>query len=52
MGRTSTANPKAAPANAFPAVTLFTIDELFGGWSKAQPTHFDEGGVFDKISAK
>jgi sulfate/thiosulfate-binding protein len=45
-------DPSAAPANAFPAVTLFTIDELFGGWSKAQPTHFDEGGVFDKISAK
>lgn len=33
----------------FPAVKLFTIDEAFGGWSKAQPTHFDEGGEFDKI---
>ena len=45
-------DPAAAPAGAFPDVKLFTIDELFGGWSKAQPTHFDDGGVFDKISAK
>jgi sulfate transport system substrate-binding protein len=44
------AKPGAAPA--FPAVQLFTIDEVFGGWSKAQPTHFDEGGVFDRITAK
>jgi sulfate/thiosulfate-binding protein len=42
----------AAPAGAFPAIALFTIDEVFGGWSKAQPTHFDEGGVFDQITAK
>jgi len=41
----------AAPAGAFPAIQLFTIDELFGGWSKAQPTHFDDGGVFDRITA-
>ena len=40
-----------APA-AFPAVQLFTIDEVFGGWSKAQPAHFDEGGVFDTVTAK
>jgi sulfate/thiosulfate-binding protein len=33
----------------FPAITLFTVDELFGGWSKAQPTHFNDGGLFDKI---
>ena len=39
----------AAPAGQFPAVRLFTIDEAFGGWAKAQPTHFDEGGVFDQI---
>ena len=36
-------------ANQFPAITLFTIDEVFGGWQKAQKTHFDDGGVFDKI---
>jgi len=42
----------AAPAGAFPPIKLFTIDEVFGGWSKAQPAHFDEGGVFDQITAK
>ena len=31
---------------------LFTIDEVFGGWQKAQPTHFDDGGRFDALSAK
>src|ERR1039457_636712 len=36
-------------AATFPKLTLFTIDELFGGWQKAQKTHFDEGGVFDQI---
>ena len=35
--------------DSFPAVQLFTVDELFGGWSKAQPTHFNDGGLFDKI---
>jgi len=33
----------------FPKITLFTIDEVFGGWQKAQKTHFNEGGVFDQI---
>ncbi|MCG3204634.1 MAG: Sulfate-binding protein [Elusimicrobia bacterium] len=36
-------------ANTFPKVTLFTIDELFGGWQKAQKTHFMDGGLFDQI---
>jgi sulfate/thiosulfate-binding protein len=36
-------------ASRFPAVTLFTIDELFGGWARAQATHFADGGVFDQI---
>jgi sulfate transport system substrate-binding protein len=35
----------------FSAVKLFTIDEVFGGWTKAQKTHFDDGGVFDQIYA-
>lgn len=35
----------------FPKVDLFTIDEVFGGWDKAQKTHFDDGGVFDQIYA-
>ncbi|MBB6443579.1 sulfate ABC transporter substrate-binding protein [Bacillus benzoevorans] len=33
----------------FPKVELFTIDEVFGGWDKAQKTHFSDGGVFDSI---
>ncbi len=33
----------------FPQINLFTIDEVFGGWRKAQKTHFDDGGVFDQI---
>jgi len=36
-------------AKQFPQVTLFTIDQVFGGWTKAQKTHFDDGGVFDQI---
>lgn len=33
----------------FSNVKLFTIDEVFGGWSKATETHFKDGGVFDQI---
>ncbi|NUQ45323.1 MAG: sulfate ABC transporter substrate-binding protein [Phycisphaerae bacterium] len=33
----------------FPEVKLFTIDEVFGGWGKAQRAHFDDGGIFDQI---
>ena len=33
----------------FPQLKLFTVDERFGGWSKAQPTHFNDGGIFDQI---
>jgi sulfate/thiosulfate transport system substrate-binding protein len=36
-------------ANTFPKVALFTIDEVFGGWTKAQKAHFDDGGIFDRI---
>ena len=36
-------------ASQFPKVNLFTIDEVFGGWQKAQATHFADGGVFDQI---
>jgi sulfate transport system substrate-binding protein len=35
--------------NSFANVELFTIDEVFGGWAKAQKEHFGEGGVFDQI---
>ena len=36
-------------AEVFPKVELFTINDVFGGWTKAQKTHFSEGGVFDQI---
>jgi len=39
----------AKHATRFPPIALFTIDEVFGGWAKAQPTHFGEGGIFDQI---
>jgi len=33
----------------FVSVEMFTIDDVFGGWQKAQQEHFDDGGVFDQI---
>jgi sulfate transport system substrate-binding protein len=36
-------------AKDFPKVNLFTIDEVFGGWSKAQKEHFDDGATYDQI---
>ena len=36
-------------ADSFAKVDLFTIDDVFGGWTKAQKEHFGEGGVFDQI---
>lgn len=41
----------AAPEDMarFPKLKMFTVDERFGGWAKAQPEHFADGGVFDQI---
>ena len=36
-------------ASQFPKLELVTIDGAFGGWTKAQKTHFDDGGIFDQI---
>jgi len=33
----------------FPEIKLVTVDSAFGGWAKAQPLHFGEGGSFDQI---
>jgi sulfate transport system substrate-binding protein len=43
--------PKVAARHAaqFSKLTLFTIDEVFGGWQKAQARHFADGGVFDEL---
>jgi sulfate transport system substrate-binding protein len=38
--------------DSFPAINLFTIDDLFGGWQKAQQAHFSDGGTFDQIYRK
>ena len=36
-------------ADKFPALPMFTVDEQFGGWKKAQAEHFADGGMFDQI---
>lgn len=36
-------------ASQFPKVNLFKIDDVFGGWQKAQKEHFSDGGTFDQI---
>lgn len=43
------ATAAAKYAAVFPKVATFTIDEVFGGWKKAQTTHFADGGVFDQL---
>jgi sulfate/thiosulfate-binding protein len=47
-------NPSIAAkySSVFPALQLFTVDEVFGGWTNAQKTHFADGGVFDQIYQK
>ena len=42
-------NTSVAGGLAFPKIKLFTIDQVFGGWQKAQATHFADGGIFDQI---
>jgi sulfate/thiosulfate-binding protein len=44
-------DPKIAAKHAkqFADVKLHTIDEVFGGWRKAQQTHFADGALFDQI---
>ncbi|CFR28822.1 sulfate ABC transporter substrate-binding protein [Yersinia frederiksenii] len=39
-------------SNEFPKLKLFTIDDVFGGWTQAQQVHFATGGVFDEISKR
>jgi sulfate transport system substrate-binding protein len=45
--RLASAVAKHDPAT--PKIKLFTVDGVFGGWQKAQRTHFADGGVFDQI---
>jgi sulfate transport system substrate-binding protein len=39
----------AKHADLFPQIALFTVDEIAGGWAKAQAKHFGDGGIFDQI---
>jgi sulfate transport system substrate-binding protein len=36
-------------AATFPKVNLVTVDQVFGGWQRAQKAHFADGGLFDQI---
>jgi sulfate transport system substrate-binding protein len=47
--RPQSAQALAKYASQFPKLTLFTIDDTFGGWQKTQKKHFEDGGIFDKI---
>jgi sulfate/thiosulfate-binding protein len=44
-------DPKAVAkyAASFKQIPLVTIDQAFGGWTKATAVHFAEGGLFDQI---
>ena len=44
-------NPQVATKYAaqFPKIKLFSINDVFGGWAKAQKTHFVNGAIFDQI---
>ncbi|MDO9237260.1 MAG: sulfate ABC transporter substrate-binding protein [Aquabacterium sp.] len=50
--RPTEAKAVAKYAKQFPKLELIKIDEVFGGWAKAQSTHFADGGVFDQIYLK
>jgi len=39
----------AKHADKLPKIELFTIDQAFGGWTKAKKVHFSDGGTFDQI---
>ena len=47
-------NPEvlAKYTDTFKPLTLFTIDDKFGGWIKAHDEHFADGGTFDQIYQK
>ena len=51
-GLTYTTGVLAKYAKDFPKVGAFTVDEVFGGWKKAQADHFADGGSFDQIYLK
>ncbi|MFN5446347.1 MAG: sulfate ABC transporter substrate-binding protein [bacterium] len=36
-------------ASQYPKIKLITVEDIAGNWSKAQKTHFSDGGIFDQI---
>lgn len=50
--RPRNAQAAAKYAGKFPKIKLFTINDVFGGWAKAQKTHFVNGAIYDQISAE
>ncbi len=47
--RPRSAKVLARYAKDFPKINTFTVDEVFGGWKKAQKDHFDDGALYDQI---
>ena len=47
--RPRNAQAAAKYASKFPKQQLFTIDQVFGGWAKAQKTHFANGAIYDQL---
>jgi sulfate transport system substrate-binding protein len=47
--RPRTAEAATKVGRDFPGLELFTVGEVFGGWSAAQKKHFDDGGTFDQL---
>ena len=43
---------RAKYAAQFPQLSLFTIDQAFGGWANVSKLHFADGGLFDQMYAK
>jgi sulfate transport system substrate-binding protein len=39
----------ATHASTFPQIALFTVDDVFGGWTRAHQSHFSDGATFDQI---
>jgi sulfate transport system substrate-binding protein len=50
--RPTSAKAQAKYAKQLPKVNLFTIDDAFGGWDKADKDHFADGASFDQIYTK
>jgi len=47
--RPTSEKAKAKYDKQFAKISLFTIDQAFGGWAKADKAHFADGGSFDQI---